>query len=98
MSNKVRDISIKNHTYYFFDEIININNFDSNNIKLNEKSYKDILIYYIGYVTMKDLKYVIINSVNILYLIFSKVNLYFEEINKNKYLALVLTNENKEKI
>ena len=33
MSNKVRDISIKNHTYYFFDEIININNFDSNNIK-----------------------------------------------------------------
>ena len=46
---------------------------------------------------MKDLKYVIINSVNLLYLIFSKVNLYFEEINKNKYLALVLTNENKEK-
>ena len=28
MSNKVEDISIKNHTYYFFDDIININNFD----------------------------------------------------------------------
>ena len=28
MSNKVEDISIKNHTYWFFDDIININNFD----------------------------------------------------------------------
>ena len=96
MSNKVKDISIKNHTYYFFDDIINIKNFDPNNIKIDEKSYKNILIYYIGYVTIKDSKYVKINSVNPLYLIFSKVNGYFEEINKNKYLTLVLTNESKE--
>ena len=48
--------------------------------------------------TIKDLKYVIINSLNPLYLIFSKANGYFVEINKNKYLTLVSTNENKEKI
>ena len=78
ISNKVKD----NRTYYFFDDIINIKNFDSNNIKIDEKLYKNILIYYIGYLTVKDLKYVKINSVNPLYLIFSKVNGNFEEIKK----------------
>ena len=67
-----------------------------NNIKIDEKSYKNILIYYIGYVTIKDSKYIKINSVNPLYLIFNKVNGYFEEINGNKYLMLVTTNESKE--
>ena len=61
-------------------------NFHSNNIKIDVKSYKNILIYYIGYVTIKDLKYVKVNSVNFLYLTFSKVNGYFEEINGNKYI------------
>ena len=46
MSNKVKDISIKNHTYYFFDDISNIKYFNPNNFKLDEKLYKNILIYY----------------------------------------------------
>ena len=54
MSNKVQDINIKNRTYYFFNDIININNFDPNNIKIDEKSYKDIFIYYIGCETIKE--------------------------------------------
>ena len=61
MSKKVKDISIKIHTYYFFDAIISIKIFDLSNIKIDEKSYKHFLIYYIGYVTIKDLKYVKIN-------------------------------------
>ena len=76
MSKKSKDITIKNHTYYFFDNIINIKKSDPNNIKIHEKSYKNILIYYIGYVTIKDLKYGKINSVNHVYLAFSKVNGY----------------------
>ena len=84
MSNKVKDIDIKNHTYYFFNDIINIENVDPNNIKIDEKSCKDNLIYYIGYMTIKDSKCVKINSVNPLYLNFGKVNGYFEEINGNK--------------
>ena len=48
--------------------------------------------------TIKDSKYVKDNSVNPLYLIINKLNYYFEEINKNKYLKLVPTNESKGKI
>ena len=48
--------------------------------------------------TIKDSKYVKINSVNPLYLIFNEVNGYLEEINGNKYLTLDPTNESKEKI
>ena len=96
MSNIIKDTNIKNRTYYLFDDIINIEEIDPNNIKISEKSYKHIIIYYIEYVTIKkDLK---IYSVNPLYLIFNRVNRYFEETNGNKYLTLVPTNESKEKI
>ena len=98
MNNKIKDIVIKNHTFYVFNDIINIKIFDPNNIKRDEKSYKNILIYYIGYLMIIDSKYVKINSVNPLYLISNKVNGYFEQINGNKYLMLVPTNESKEKI
>ena len=89
MSNKLNDIDIENHTYYFFNDIINIKNFDPNKIKIVEKSYKNILIYYIGYVTIKNSKYIKINSVNPIYLIINRMNGYFEEINGNKYLTLM---------
>ena len=84
--------------YYFFNNSINIKSFDPSNIKIDEKSYKNILIYYIGYRMIKDLEYLNINSVNSLYSIFSQVNSYFEKNNRNKYLTLVPTNESKEKI
>ena len=58
--------------------------------------YKNILIYYTGYVTIKELMK--IYSANSLYLIFRYVNRFFEEINENKHLTLVLANENKEKM
>ena len=91
MSNKVKDINIKNRTYYFFNDIIIIVIFDFNDIKIDKTSYKNILIYFIGYVTIK--KYIKTYSGNLLLLIFGKVNGYFEEINGNKYLILVPTNE-----
>ena len=47
---------------------------------------------------IKDSKYRKINNLNPLYLIFSKVNQYFEEINGNKYLTLVRTNDSKDMI
>ena len=43
MSFKVKDINIKNRTYYFFNDIINIESFDPNNFKIDEKPYKNIL-------------------------------------------------------
>ena len=96
MNTKVKDIDIKKQTYYFFNDIINIENFDWNNIKIDEKLHKDILIYYIENVKFKE--YVKIFSVNPLYLIFRNVNGYFEEIDKTRYLTLVPANENKGKI
>ena len=98
MSNIVKDINIKNITYYFFDDTINIKGFDSNNIKMDEKSKKNVLIYHIAYVTIKHSKYLKINSVNPLYLMFNKMNGYFEIFNENKYLTLVSPYESKEKI
>ena len=98
MSNKIKDIDIKNRVYCFLDDIINIKKFDPNNIKIDEKSHKKILTYYIGYITIKESKYVKIISVNPLYFIFSNVNGYLEETNENKCLMLVSTNESKERI
>ena len=69
MSNKSKVIDVKNRTYYFFSDIVNKKNFDPKNIKIDEKSNKNI-----GCVEIKDLKHVKINSVSHLYLIFNKVN------------------------
>ena len=72
----VKDMGIKNRTYYFCDNIINIKHFDADNIKIDEKLYKNILNYYIGYVTIKkDLK---THNVNPLYIILGKMNEYFK--------------------
>ena len=60
-----------------------------------KKSYKNIVINNIGYMTIKNSKYVKINSANPLYLIINKVKGYFEKIINNKYLTLVSTNESK---
>ena len=92
----VKDINIKIGSSYFFNDIINIKDFDLDNTQIDEKPYKNILICYIGYVTIK--KGLKSYSVNSLYLIFGDVNGYFEEFNENKYLMLVPTNENNEKI
>ena len=90
------DINIKNRTYYFFNNIINMEDFDPDNIKIAGNSYKNIFIYYIGYVTIK--KGLKIYSAKTLYLIFGEMNGYFEVINENRYLMLVPTNESKEKL
>ena len=74
----------------------NIKNFDSDLLKIDKKAYKNIDIYYIGYITIKDTDYINIHSVNPLYLIFDKVDGYIEESNENKYLTLVSNNKNKE--
>ena len=50
---EVKQINIKNRTRYFYNDIINIKNFDAKLLKIENKSYKDIDIYYIGYITIK---------------------------------------------
>ena len=76
----LKQINIKNRTYYFYKDIIDLENFDSSLLKLNKKSYKDIGIYNTGYITIKkisDCKN--IYSVNPLYLGITHANGYIEE-------------------
>ena len=90
----IKEINIKNPTYCFFD-YINIEDFDPNLIKIDKKWYKNIDVYYIGYITMKDSDYVKIKSENPLYLIIGKVIGHIEEENESKYLVFDSTDENK---
>ena len=50
---KVKQIDIKNQTYYFYNDIIDLNNFDARFLKIDKKSYKNIDIYYIRYIAIK---------------------------------------------
>ena len=50
---EIKQLNIKNKTYYFYDDIINIKNFQSNLLKIDKKSYKGFNIYYISYITIK---------------------------------------------
>ena len=57
MGNKIKEIDIKNRTYRFFKDMINIKNLSLDKIKIDKKSYKSNLIYYIGYVKSKILDF-----------------------------------------
>ena len=76
----LKQINIKNRTYYFYNDIIDLENFDSSLLKIDKKSYKGIGIYNIGYITIKKIDdYENIYSVNPLYLIIAHANGYIEE-------------------
>ena len=94
---EVKELNIKNQTYYFFDDMIDTGNFRSNLLRIDKKlkilikikilridkkSYKDIDIYYIGYITIKKFDkfsdHENIHSVNLLYLIFNSATGYFK--------------------
>ena len=51
----IKQINIKSRTYYFFNDMINIKDFDPSLIKIDTKSYKNIGIFHIGYITKKVL-------------------------------------------
>ena len=50
----IKQINIKSRIYFFFNDKINIKNFDSNLLKIDKKSYKNVDIYYIGYIKIKN--------------------------------------------
>ena len=52
---EVKQISIKNRTYYFYNGIIDLKDFEPNLLKIDKKHYKGINIYYIGYITIKKI-------------------------------------------
>ena len=92
-----KEIKIKERTYYFYSDIIDLKTFDSNNLKLDKKTYKDLDIFNIGYVTIKKIGDCYdVNSVNPLYLRIYYASGYIKEINKDKYLIFDDTDKSKE--
>ena len=97
---EVKQINIKNRTFYFYNDVINLKDFESSLLKIDKMHYKGINIYYIRYITIKKIDdYENINSVNPLYLLVNHTCGYIEERNGNKYLAFDNSaNENKEQL
>ena len=87
-----KQMNIKNRTYYFYNELIKLFDFDPNILKLDKKIFNGINIYYIGYVTKKE-EYKI-NSVNPLYLLIYKIDGFIEKKGENKYLNIAFTDNN----
>ena len=104
---EIKKINIKNQTYYFYNNRIDLQGFDARLLKVDKndfderlvdkKDYNETDIYYIGYVTVKkNDNFNNINSVNSLYSMINEMIGHFEEKNENKYLILEDVDENKE--
>ena len=52
---KITDLNIKNKTYYFFNNMVDIKDFQSNILTIDKKPHKDFYIYYVGYITIKEI-------------------------------------------
>ena len=75
-----KEINIKNRTYYFYNDIIDLYEFDKSKIKVDKKGFNDIDIYYLGYEHKNKIsEYNVINSVNLLYLRIININGQFKK-------------------
>ena len=87
-------MNIKNRTYYFYNDLINIKDIDAKLLKVDKKTSMGLGIYYIGYVTKKSEWNV--NSVNPLYLMINRTDGFIDEKNGDKYLNIASTDRNSE--
>ena len=93
----VKEINIKHGTCYFLIDMINIKEFDSNLLRIDKKSYKDIDISHVDTLQLKkNDDYENIYSVNPFYLMIGKADGYIKEKNESKYLVFDPTDENRE--
>ena len=93
---EVKQINVKTRTSDFYNDQIDLKDFDVRLLKVDKKDYKEIDIYYIGYVSVEKIANCNnINSVNPLYLMINEMVGHFEEKNENKYLALDDVDEKK---
>ena len=82
-NNELKKVSVKNHTCFYFDDIIKLQGFDLHNILIDKKSHENILIYDISYQTSICLKHLQIK--------FDKINGIIKIYNKTRYLTLLDT-------
>ena len=89
-----RQMKIKNRSYYFYNDLIDIKDFDARLLKLDKKTSIGLGIYYVDYVTKKPEWNV--NNVNPLYLMINRIDDFIEEKNGNKYLNIASADKNSE--
>ena len=84
----IKEINIKNQTCYFLNDVINIEDFYPNSLKIDKKSHKNIYIYCIGYITIKNISdHESINSVICLYFIVGKADGHIEKKKRKQILS-----------
>ena len=77
---ELKQINIKNRTYYFYSDIIDLDEFDESKMKVDKKDFNDIDIYYLGYEHKKKISECnVINSINPFYLRTVDMNGQFEK-------------------
>ena len=82
----IRQLNIEGRTYYFYNDLINIKNFNINNLKLDKNDVLGNDVYYTGYITKKPQWNV--NIVNPLYLMINRIKGHFEKIDEDEYLII----------
>ena len=93
---QLKEISIKS-AYHCFDDMVDIENFHPNLLKIDKKLHRDIDIYYTGYITIKKFsEYENIHSMNKLCLIIHSTSGYYKEKNGEKYLIIDSTEKYEE--
>ena len=88
----VKQMNMKNRTYYFYNDLNNAKDFDARLLKLDKKTSMNLGIYYIGYVTKKPVYNV--DIVNPLYLLVNRIDGFIEEKDGGKYLNIASTDKN----
>ena len=86
MKMTTKQLDIKSKSYYFYNDLINLSNFSMNNLKIDKKTWRDIDIYYIGYVDENKPKDWCANNVNPLYLVITRVFYFVGEKDKGKLI------------
>ena len=90
----IKEINIKNRTYYFYNDIINLDEFDVSKIKVDKKDFNDIDIYYLGYVHKKKISECnVINSVNPLNLRIVDIKGQFEKGKDDTWYLVISEND-----
>ena len=88
---EIKQINIKNRTYYFYNDIINLDEFDGSKIKVDRKNFNDIDIYYLGYEYKKKITECNeINSVNPLYLRITDMKVNFRKSKDDNLWYLIV--------
>ena len=102
MEIKLRQMKIKNRQDYLFNGnmIVNIKDFDTNLLKINKLSYKGVFslnIYFIKYISTKNLNHMGVNhDKDFLYLFLDDLDGYIKEDDGIKYLVFTPAEKNKE--